>query len=148
MNTVRMRPGTRPRTEYDHGNDIMAKQMYSEKSRAAVYGALRQPIRTIRIEAQTNLLPAACPVFDRILRLQLKLLANTGAIFSLDGRNPAVPAGLAFNVIFLLELGLLVFSHDGFFAIESRVGRRLGIQRHFSRRMRSFCRSRASDERD
>jgi hypothetical protein len=33
---VRIRPGTRPRTEYDQGNDMIARQMYSEKSRAAV----------------------------------------------------------------------------------------------------------------
>ena len=36
MTTVRMTPGTRPRIEYDQGKDIMAKQIYSEKSRAAV----------------------------------------------------------------------------------------------------------------
>jgi hypothetical protein len=34
---VRIRPGTRPRTEYDHGKDMIARQMYSEKSSAAVY---------------------------------------------------------------------------------------------------------------
>jgi hypothetical protein len=33
---VRIRPGKRPRTEYDQGNDMIARQMYSEKSRAAV----------------------------------------------------------------------------------------------------------------
>ena len=32
-----MRPGTRPRTEYEYGNDMIAKHMYSEKSSAAVY---------------------------------------------------------------------------------------------------------------
>jgi len=37
MTTVRIMPGTRPRTEYEYGNDIIAKQMYSENSRAAVY---------------------------------------------------------------------------------------------------------------
>lgn len=36
MKTVRIRPGTRPKTEYDQGNDIMAKQIYSEKRSAAV----------------------------------------------------------------------------------------------------------------
>jgi hypothetical protein len=34
--TVRMRPGTSPSTEYEYGNDMMAKQMYSAKSRHAV----------------------------------------------------------------------------------------------------------------
>jgi len=34
--TVKMSPGTRPRTEYEYGKDMMARQMYSEKSRAAV----------------------------------------------------------------------------------------------------------------
>jgi hypothetical protein len=34
--TVKMRPGTRPKTEYEYGNDMMAKQIYSEKSNAAV----------------------------------------------------------------------------------------------------------------
>jgi hypothetical protein len=33
---VRIRPGTRPRMEYDHGKDMMARQMYSENSKAAV----------------------------------------------------------------------------------------------------------------
>jgi hypothetical protein len=33
---VKIKPGTRPRIEYDHGNDMMARQMYSENSRAAV----------------------------------------------------------------------------------------------------------------
>jgi hypothetical protein len=39
--TVKIRPGTRPRTEYDHGNDMMARQIYSEKSKAAVYTSTR-----------------------------------------------------------------------------------------------------------
>lgn len=34
---VRMIPGTRPRMEYEYGNDMIARQMYSENSRAAVY---------------------------------------------------------------------------------------------------------------
>lgn len=34
--TVRIKPGTSPRTEYEYGNDIMARQIYSEKSNAAV----------------------------------------------------------------------------------------------------------------
>ena len=33
---VTISPGTRPRTEYDHGKDMMAMQIYSEKSKAAV----------------------------------------------------------------------------------------------------------------
>lgn len=37
---VKTKPGTRPRTEYDHGNDIIARQMYSEKSNAAVWELL------------------------------------------------------------------------------------------------------------
>jgi hypothetical protein len=37
MTTVKIKPGTRPRIEYDHGNDMIARQMYSEKSNAAVY---------------------------------------------------------------------------------------------------------------
>jgi hypothetical protein len=32
-------PGTNPRTLYDHGKLMMAKHMYSENSKAAVYGA-------------------------------------------------------------------------------------------------------------
>lgn len=36
--TVTIRPGTRPRTEYEYGNDMIAKQMYSAKSSAAVCG--------------------------------------------------------------------------------------------------------------
>jgi hypothetical protein len=33
---VKIRPGTSPRIEYDHGKDMMARQMYSENSSAAV----------------------------------------------------------------------------------------------------------------
>jgi hypothetical protein len=33
---VKMRPGTSPKMEYDQGKDIIAKQMYSEKSKNAV----------------------------------------------------------------------------------------------------------------
>jgi hypothetical protein len=36
ITTVRINPGTRPRIEYDQGKDMIAKQMYSEKSNAAV----------------------------------------------------------------------------------------------------------------
>lgn len=35
--TVTIKPGTRPKIEYEYGKDMMAKQMYSEKSKAAVY---------------------------------------------------------------------------------------------------------------
>ena len=34
--TVKINPGTRPKIEYEYGNDMMAKQMYSENKRAAV----------------------------------------------------------------------------------------------------------------
>ena len=34
--TVTIRPGTKPKTEYEYGNDMMARQMYSEKRSAAV----------------------------------------------------------------------------------------------------------------
>jgi hypothetical protein len=34
--TVKIKPGTRPRTEYEYGNDMIARQMYSENSKAAV----------------------------------------------------------------------------------------------------------------
>jgi len=34
--TVRIRPGTRPKVAYEYGNDMMAKQMYSENNSAAV----------------------------------------------------------------------------------------------------------------
>lgn len=37
ITTVRINPGTRPRIEYDQGKDIIARQIYSEKSNAAVY---------------------------------------------------------------------------------------------------------------
>jgi len=37
MTTVMIRPGTNPRTEYEYGNDIMAKQIYSANNSAAVY---------------------------------------------------------------------------------------------------------------
>ena len=36
ITTVKIKPGTRPRIEYDQGKDIIARQMYSEKSNAAV----------------------------------------------------------------------------------------------------------------
>lgn len=34
--TVIIKPGTKPRTEYEYGKDMMARQIYSEKSKAAV----------------------------------------------------------------------------------------------------------------
>jgi len=34
--TVKISPGTRPSTEYEYGKDMIARQMYSEKSSAAV----------------------------------------------------------------------------------------------------------------
>jgi hypothetical protein len=40
--TVRIKPGTRPRTEYEYGKDMMAKQIYSEKSNAAVYSEVSE----------------------------------------------------------------------------------------------------------
>lgn len=42
--TVMMRPGTNPRTEYEYGNDIMAKQIYSAKSSAAVCEPLLEAV--------------------------------------------------------------------------------------------------------
>lgn len=36
MTTVKMRPGTNPNTEYEYGKDMIAKHIYSEKSKAAV----------------------------------------------------------------------------------------------------------------
>lgn len=38
--TVKIKPGTSPNTEYEYGNDMIAKQMYSEKSSAAVWRTL------------------------------------------------------------------------------------------------------------
>ncbi len=32
-----MMPGTSPKMEYEYGNDMIARQMYSEKSSAAVW---------------------------------------------------------------------------------------------------------------
>lgn len=34
--TVKINPGTKPRMEYDQGKDMIARQMYSEKSSVAV----------------------------------------------------------------------------------------------------------------
>ncbi len=34
--TVKIKPGTKPKTEYEYGKDMIARQMYSEKSKAAV----------------------------------------------------------------------------------------------------------------
>lgn len=36
MANVKMIPGTRPKYAYEYGNDMMARQMYSLKSKAAV----------------------------------------------------------------------------------------------------------------
>lgn len=52
--TVKIRPGTRPSTEYDHGNDMIARHMYSENSRAAVY------VHTVSVLLQHNDSPAHC----------------------------------------------------------------------------------------
>ena len=42
MKTVKIIAGTSPRIEYDQGKDMMARQMYSEKSRAAVFPGAEQ----------------------------------------------------------------------------------------------------------
>ena len=34
--TVRIRPGASPKTEYEYGKDMIAKQIYSENNKAAV----------------------------------------------------------------------------------------------------------------
>jgi hypothetical protein len=34
--TVKIRPGTKPKVAYEYGNDMIAKQMYSENNNAAV----------------------------------------------------------------------------------------------------------------
>lgn len=36
MTTVKMRPGTNPKRAYEYGKDMIARQMYSESSKAAV----------------------------------------------------------------------------------------------------------------
>lgn len=68
--TVKIKPGTRPRIEYDQGKDMIAKQMYSENSRAAVWGVvLVCPIERycknpwsgpVRGASQENILWASC----------------------------------------------------------------------------------------
>ncbi len=39
--TVKIIPGASPSTEYEYGNDMIARQIYSEKSKAAVYSTIR-----------------------------------------------------------------------------------------------------------
>ncbi len=46
---VKINPGTRPSSEYDHGKDMIARQMYSEKSSAAVYKGSRVRLMNIPI---------------------------------------------------------------------------------------------------
>ncbi len=98
--TVTMRPGTRPRTEYEYGNDMIARQMYSAKRSAAVYGNSTSEsflgviqnrksaqkaqdvfnCAVLRISPRgliTHLLPGTSPVFDWIGWLQLQLLPHT-----------------------------------------------------------------------
>jgi hypothetical protein len=117
MKTVRISPGTRPKTEYDHGNDMMARQMYSEKSSAAVYRQCDVSSNTCPITSimtrRADLLPTASSVLDGILSLQFDLLAHAGSIFgletSMNTRHATVSAGWILLVIILFELCFLGF---------------------------------------
>lgn len=53
--TVKIKPGTRPRTEYEYGNDMIARQMYSENSKAAV--CRRKVCQSSSLEAAQQHLP-------------------------------------------------------------------------------------------
>ena len=51
--TVRMRPGTRPRMWYDQRKDMIARQIYSEKSNAAVYLRISRRLNFSRLEEKS-----------------------------------------------------------------------------------------------
>lgn len=102
--------------EYDQGNDMMARQMYSEKSRAAVLW--EPPISYNPIvpgRGKTYLLPTASAILDGILRFHFNLATDAlGCRRRVDGRHmvmrqTAAPAldivGLELRV---LQLGALV----------------------------------------
>lgn len=72
---VKMIPGPRPSTEYEYGKDMMARQMYSEKSSAAVCEN-REPSRNKGVEVESYHLPAAGSVFDGAVSFHLNLFAN------------------------------------------------------------------------
>lgn len=87
-------PGTRPKTLYDHGKLMMAKQMYSEKSRAAVFGWWLVPHCTYSIGDRDapDLLPTACAVLDGIalLKFVLPLWANNAVVAVRGGDGGAL----------------------------------------------------------
>ena len=126
MTTVKIRPGTRPRTEYDHGNDMMAKQMYSENSRAAVWSIDQYchskrkhgPVKACHLshgetmlrENETYFGPAASAVLDGILGLQLDLLANGDAVVvgNVAARRVLDPPQTSFGIVGFLRPGYLL----------------------------------------
>lgn len=73
--TVKIRPGTRPSTEYDHGNDMIARQIYSEKSRAAVYYTNRK-LALCAVQM-------ACPVAITFCQLHVRYLMEFSASSSI-----------------------------------------------------------------
>jgi hypothetical protein len=117
MKTVKIRPGTRPRTEYDQGKDIIARQIYSEKSSAAVctrsISNRQKPpypiVSASRKELQTYLLPTASTVFDTILSLELNLPTDTlGSRRRVDGNMGMGRTTTLTLKIEILQLGILV----------------------------------------
>lgn len=66
--------------EYDQGNDIIARQMYSEKSNAAVCfqekGSVNRPQLPYVGLIEAYLLPTTRAVFDCVLGLHLNLATD------------------------------------------------------------------------
>ena len=114
ITTVKIKPGTRPRMEYDQGNDIIARQMYSEKSNAAVCfqekGSVNRPQLPYVGLIEAYLLPTTRAVFDCVLGLHLNLATDAfcswGFVESSDIMKRAT-AALALNVE-VLQFGLLL----------------------------------------
>lgn len=50
MANVKIMPGTRPRYAYEYGNDMIARQMYSLNSSAAVWRSIRSCFFEIALE--------------------------------------------------------------------------------------------------
>jgi hypothetical protein len=93
MTTVKIRPGTKPRIEYDQGNDMMARQIYSENSSAAVFCQLHV-LYLIALSASSSI----CLPTEKLLSLL------SSARVSDFSRPPSSGSGAFFSWLLLLLL--------------------------------------------
>lgn len=115
---------------------MMAKQMYSEKSRAAVYLILAS-VHSFVIPRSTHFLPATSAVLDGVFRLELNLSADGVSLRIRMHANTLFRIGR----VSVLQLGRIIFDlvaqgRKGMEVVFWGDGGQLGwvVRRHFMKR--------------